>query len=358
MAVSYSNGNGTILLNDSGMVDDSVSALFTFHNWYNFYHGYLACVVCVFGVVANIFNIIVLTRKNMQSPTNVLLTGLAVSDGLTMAAYFPFALYFYVMEGKRTIHSARFLLFYAIFSVLVHSVSIWLTVTLALFRYIFIRYPRRGVILCSIHRAKLAIVIVSFAVIVVCLPTCLMYEVIPMTETSDQWVISIKRNSTLDNIIEKTNFWSQAVLIKLVPCFMLTVLSIMLVKTMKDAEKRRKKLLQKSHKTDDDSTRERKTNRTTRMLLAVVILFLLTETPQGVLHILSGTIEGFFDTVYYPLGDLLDILALINNGINFILYCTMSKQFRDTFLVIFFKATRVGGHHLVSTHMSTRESDL
>lgn len=34
-------------------------------------------------------------------------------------------------------------------------------------------------------------------------------------------------------------------------------------------------------------------------------------------------------------GDLIDILALINSGINFILYCSMSRQFRKTFIVLF-----------------------
>jgi hypothetical protein len=44
---------------------------------------------------------------------------------------------------------------------------------------------------------------------------------------------------------------------------------------------------------------------------------------------------AFNDTqVYVNLGDLLDILVLINNGINFILYCSMSKQFRDTFVSV------------------------
>ena len=36
---------------------------------------------------------------NMISSTNCILTGLAVSDGLTMAAYLPFALRFYVLYG-------------------------------------------------------------------------------------------------------------------------------------------------------------------------------------------------------------------------------------------------------------------
>lgn len=81
--------------------------------------------------------------------------------------------------------------------------------------------------------------------------------------------------------------------------------------------------------------RDRKTNRTTRMLLVVVVLFLVTEFPQGVINLLSGVLDHFVGEVYMALGDLLDILALINNGINFILYCTMSKQFRDTFVHCF-----------------------
>jgi hypothetical protein len=33
----------------------------------------------------------------------------------------------------------------------------------------------------------------------------------------------------------------------------------------------------------------------------------------------------------YCLGDTFDILALINNSVNFLLYCFMSRAFRDTF---------------------------
>ena len=71
------------------------------------------------------------------------------------------------------------------------------------------------------------------------------------------------------------------------------------------------------------------------MLLVVVALFLVTEFPQGMINLLSGVLDHFVEEIYMTLGDLLDILALINNGINFILYCTMSKQFRDTFVSCF-----------------------
>lgn len=89
----------------------------------------------------------------------------------------------------------------------------------------------------------------------------------------------------------------------------------------------------------DESERAREHNRTTAMLLAVVGLFQLTELPQGVLTLCSIFIPNFFADVYWPLGDVLDIAALLNNSINFVLYCTMSRQFRETFVETFLGAS-------------------
>ncbi len=72
--------------------------------------------------------------------------------------------------------------------------------------------------------------------------------------------------------------------------------------------------------------------RTTLMLTVVCILFLVTEFPQAVLLFFSIVMGNtFYENVYMPLGDFMDIIALINNAINFLLYCTMSRQFRETF---------------------------
>lgn len=325
-------------------IDEALSFLKYYSEWYTGIHGYVAAIICILGVLANILNIIVLTRKNMISPANIILTGLAISDGLTMAIYFPFALHQYVIygtetsEARNTLSAARFLFAYAICSVVVHSISIWLTVTLALFRYIFIKYPRQSTYLCTIQRAQLSVVVVTIVTTVVCMPNSATLKIQQQTgNTSTIWYIKYKENSEAEKISRTLNFWVQAILLKLVPCVFLTVLSILLVKAMKDAEKRRKRLQSRSGRTDDDGGRERKTNRTTKMLLAVVVLFLVTEIPQGVLNILSGSMPSFFTQYYYIFADTLDILTLLNNGINFILYCTMSKQFRDTFIRIFFK---------------------
>ena len=64
-------------------------------------HGYIAAVVCIWGIVANLANIVVLTRRKMISPTNAILTWLAVADLLTMSIFLPFCLHFYVLRDRR-----------------------------------------------------------------------------------------------------------------------------------------------------------------------------------------------------------------------------------------------------------------
>ena len=75
--------------------------------------------------------------------------------------------------------------------------------------------------------------------------------------------------------------------------------------------------------------------RTTLMLIVVVLSFVLTELPQGVLALASAVDRRVFDNVYVPLGDVWDVLVLINSSVNFILYCSMSAQFRSTFKRVF-----------------------
>ena len=44
---------------------------------YDSMHGYMCLAICIFGAVANLLNIVVLTRKEMnESPINRILTGM------------------------------------------------------------------------------------------------------------------------------------------------------------------------------------------------------------------------------------------------------------------------------------------
>lgn len=63
---------------------------------------------------------------------------------------------------------------------------------------------------------------------------------------------------------------------------------------------------------------------------------LITCCIQGVLGLMSGILgRCFFRRCYQLFGEALDILALLNGSINFVLYCAMSRQYRQTFRQLF-----------------------
>lgn len=106
------------------------------------YHGYVSIIVCMFGSVANFLNVIVLTRKDIAcAPINRILTGLAFADMALMLEYMLFAYYYHIELPARMnfpFYGAVFVLFHLHFTQIMHTISICLTLTLAIWRYLAI----------------------------------------------------------------------------------------------------------------------------------------------------------------------------------------------------------------------------
>ena len=104
----------------------------------------------------------VFTHKDMRSnPINVILTGIAVADCLLMVEYIPFTFHMYLLDEKDrneeemfSLAWGIFLLFHTNFTIIIHTVSIWLTLSLAIWRFIMIKFSILAVSLCTIKRCK------------------------------------------------------------------------------------------------------------------------------------------------------------------------------------------------------------
>lgn len=68
------------------------------HAYWNI-HPYLSLIICVFGVSTNLVNVFILCQDKMRNSINCILTGIAVSDIMTMLDYIPFAVQFYLLTG-------------------------------------------------------------------------------------------------------------------------------------------------------------------------------------------------------------------------------------------------------------------
>jgi len=97
--------------------------------------------------------------------------------------------------------------------------------------------------------------------------------------------------------------WVYSCIIKLIPCIVLTFLSLQLIKALYEAKKRKEKLTGNGGMSIKLLTKKKQADRTTKMLIAVLLLFLLTEFPQGILGLLSA-LNGqlFYYHCYIKLG--------------------------------------------------------
>ncbi|KAK9875505.1 hypothetical protein WA026_007899 [Henosepilachna vigintioctopunctata] len=317
------------------------------------YHIYCVVCVCIFGTISNVLNIAVLTRKEMASVAiNRILTALAVADMLLMVEYIIFHSFYHLdASGNRNFpyYGAVFALFHIHVTQVLHTTSICLTLTLAIWRYLALEYPQKNHILGSDRRCFLAIVLSFIIPIILCSPTFIFFEIKSTRILEDKEYILYTATVT-DTLLEnefllKANFWMYGVSIKLLPCFILSVISCWLIKTLVKAKKRKQILrsyedcpIQTEGKTikKKPTKAEKRAERTTKMLVAVLFLFLLTEFPQGIFALyiaLKG--EYFFLVCYQKYGAIMDILALINGSVNFILYCCMNRMFRTNFGLLF-----------------------
>ncbi|KPJ06134.1 putative G-protein coupled receptor B0563.6 [Papilio machaon] len=331
-------------------------------------HGYIALIICLLGSAANSVNIAVLSRKEMISTTNSILTALAVADLLVMIDYIPLALHIYTTIGSELHRNsygwAVFVYFHSIFSQTFHTISIWLTITLAIWRYIAIKFPQKNRLLCNKRNTNLAIAVAYVVCPIICLPIYFAMDIQKIPNNSNNDTSTIELNETSKNnsqdldlkyAITMTNnedlltaiFWIYSVFIKLIPCIVLSILSVCLILKMKSSDRRRQKLLKKSALLTNEGEKARlkedsgggkraatgggRTDRTTRMLVALLGLFLATELPQALFGLLTAIAPHLFQECYYSFGEVMDLMALVGSAVNFVLYCSMSRQFRNTF---------------------------
>ena len=308
-------------------------------------HGYISILVCIFGISTNIINIFVLTRRHMRTAINCILTCMAVSDLLTMVSYVPFAMHFYcihppelISEAKNSYQWASYLLFHINFSTTTHTISNWLGVSLAVIRYKQLTSPAKGLLtrMRRLIRARVVGVIVFCATSVLMIPNYLSNKLETFGSNSSVYFIA---NPMLEvhprKPIMMANMILYSVFAKLLPCVLMAVYCGLLLRTLNHPKFRRT--------WDNDRRRSSgyrwmqrplRRSQTTLMLLVIIVMFLLTELPQSILIILSVPLDGFFESVYIPLGDVMDIIALLTNAINFVLYCSMSLEFRNTLVKI------------------------
>lgn len=185
---------------------------FFFRSVYNFYHpihAYLSIFLCVLGTIANFCNIVVLTRRTMRTPVNMILTAMASCDtvvlfsNLIYTTHYSFVAFKFCHPKHWSYSWALFLIAHAHLSLVAHSSSVWLSgklfilkttvqlfdfiaVMLALVRYVTLRSRgNMGGMQVTLRHSYYAVAVTVSLVAVLNAPNFLNYKINeqPLNET-------------------------------------------------------------------------------------------------------------------------------------------------------------------------------
>ncbi|MFH4977255.1 hypothetical protein AB6A40_003964 [Gnathostoma spinigerum] len=330
----------------------------TFQKKYAPVHGLICVAICAFGVITNLFHVLVLTRPKMRcSAVNCVLTAVAICDMGTMASYLVYIVHF-VLQQPTTCSPTYthlwmlFLIFHVVISIALHTTSLWLVVAMAFIRRMTIRVAQLNSEWLKPYFAWRLCFLIYVSVFILCIPTMLVHDIVeyhhqswtppphcvkyyPVNYTASIYTIHIPASAANNGCrFFKLNLWMTGVLFKVIPCVLLVFLSFELMLKLHEAHKKHSILL--TRKASDSSRRHSHSpERTTAMLLIILFIFLITEMPQGILAILNAIYTTHIHVyIYFNLGDILDLLSLLNSSVNFVLYCFMSSRYRKTFWTV------------------------
>nr|CDS32712.1 Peptide G protein-coupled receptor [Hymenolepis microstoma] len=347
--------------------EDLFPNLAKFSEAYHHIHVFLSLIICLFGICLNALNVVVLCQRHMRNSNNLLLSSLAISDGMVMLFYIIFDLGFRLvprLENGMSKEYAHLLFVYIVGQNVFHTFSTWIIVVLAAYRLLYVHAGLQAKVVYAPLRVWLAIAIVALTSVILTIPLVFAHEVTdykrPNCTVTGLYEVDYVDNTTLQIIL----FYNSALLVKAIPIILMSVLSTVLINKIRVTQVKRRRLFPKefgrssltvSSSADGYTAEERRlrklhwfffkscggfenfrqTAQPTKMLLAVTIIYVISYLPQSALLILNRSMGRCFQKyVYERLGDLMDLLTLSNNGITFIIYCAMSSQFHDTFVAL------------------------
>ena len=104
------------------------------------------------------------------------------------------------------------------------------------------RFPERSYILCSDKRCNLAIAIGYTLPLIVCIPSYMVFKIQATVVLEDGEVIVLYHIGMEDELLYDVNLWIYGIIIKLLPCVILTVISCWLIKALYRANRRKQVL--------------------------------------------------------------------------------------------------------------------
>ncbi|KAG8268407.1 hypothetical protein J6590_027570 [Homalodisca vitripennis] len=255
---------------------------------------YVMPFLLLITIVANTLIVVVLSKRHMRTPTNAVLMAMALSDMFTLLFPAPWLFYMYTFGNHYkpltpvgACYAWAFM--NEVIPALFHTASIWLTLALAVQRYIYVCHAPVARTWCTMPRVLKCVAWIAVLATLHQFPRFIdrVYEPLTIswrgqdavTVCRERFAYWVEHWLSLD-VYFTVYFGFRVIFVHMVPCICLVALNVLLFRALRDAQLKRDKLLKENRKSE--CKRLRDSNCTTLMLIVVVTVFLCTEIPLAV----------------------------------------------------------------------------
>ena len=283
----------------------------------------------VVGIIGNSLAFVVFWKDTIKTSTSFLFQALSLIDSVLLVSVFllytmdSFVAYTDMLQGLSTTRPYRIAWSFPV-AMTAQAASIWVTVLIAVNRYVAVCLPYKASRWCTVLMAKKQLAVVLLIAVLYSAPTFSQSRVAHGTSengTTYAFVTYTKIGSNrLYQIIYENILYS--IFLLALPVLCLTLLNIRLVNALKALRQRRLEMQTLSQKHD---------NSVTFVLIIVVVVLIICQLPALVNRVLwnvlppEATVCGRFQ---YYLGDIANALVILNSSVNFIIYAFLNKRFR------------------------------
>ena len=367
--------NATVNLSDVGSTEPDCT-LFSF-----VYFTLIIGISNILGILGNILSIAVLQKDRHNKVAVFLLQSLAIVDTLVLViSLFALSLIYALLPFIGQSELKRDIIPYLVkyihpLGYMAQCGTIWITLLLAVNRFIAICKPFHAAKWCTLTKARIQVVIVVLVDILLNFPRFFQYDIIEIDTPHNKTIISANETAigehSLFGVIYTNFFYTFVVLVA--PLAALTVLNLLIIKELKYSSRResaQKQPKSTTSQTENSNLTAKKSKSTinnliysskekqpqqsrrknsfskpplpeedniTFIMVIIIVILVVCHTPDRILQIYryfftDGDQLKCGQTLYY-VSYVCNLLIIINSSCNFIIYYVVRRRFRRILLL-------------------------
>ena len=283
-------------------------------------------IIMFVGIIGNSLTFVVFRKGNFKSSTSFLFLSLALTDSavlLTVFTCYIVTLHFFIDCLPRDVRIYLGVCAYPL-RFMAETATIWVTVLIAVNRYIIVCLPIRASQWCTLSKVKIQLAVVLLLAVLYNIPRVVRYRVIHVTRNNGtSYVTRVEMgSSSFQQFYYVYVYILPLIVTECLPLFILTLLTVRLIKAMK-AHRRMLAEMQRQHSQPDSSM--------TFALVIVVIVFIIGRAPLLIGRVMM--LLGWWYSVYACYMNLMYYTFLaLNSAVNYVIYILINRRFRSVLL--------------------------